>query len=410
MTLRYNGSPINATIDLPGSKSISNRLLILKEVLTAKTEILNLSQSKDTHDLIIAIDTIKNSNNNIIDVGPAGTSMRFLTAFLASKKGEWIISGSERMKERPIKPLVEGLRQLGADISYKEKEGFPPLHIKGKSLRGGTIEIDGSISSQFITALLLSAPLLETDLRIVLKNEMVSWPYIKMTIALLEEFGVNTSVEQNSISVFKRTDKTPILSFSVEADWSSASYWFSIAALSKNSEIRLRGLREKSLQGDSVLLSFYEKLGVKGTFSGDELILKNTGSCVSNFIHDFSGCPDIAQTVAVTCLGLNIPCRLTGLSTLKHKETDRISALKTELEKFDAIVSATENSFEFTPGKFSQGTPIAIETYKDHRMAMSFAPLALKYSSIEIKDPCVVQKSYPEFWEHLRVARVSISE
>jgi 3-phosphoshikimate 1-carboxyvinyltransferase len=409
MLLRYNGQPINVAIDLPGSKSISNRVLILREVLSANTEFHNLSSSRDTLDLVKALHSIKEKNYKVIDVGPAGTSMRFLTAFLATQKGEWTLTGSERMKERPIKPLVEALNQIGAEICYKDKNGYPPLQITGHTLKGGDIEIDGSISSQFITAILLCAILFEKGTRIFLKNKIASWPYIKMTLELLKEFGIPATIDGNSITIANSPLKNYIVpqKYEVEADWSSASYWYSVAALSQDAVIKLNGLRKESLQGDSILPTLYEMLGVSSCFDNNTLVLKRNGNKVTELKYDFSDCPDIAQTVAVTCLGLGISCSLTGLSTLQHKETNRILALKNELEKFGASVSITENSLEFKPGDLSFKKPIEIATYKDHRMAMSFAPLVLVYPSLIIDDLNVVEKSYPSFWEHLGQAGIT---
>jgi len=414
MLLRYNKQPVNVTLNLPGSKSISNRLLILKEIFGNDTmELQNLSPAQDTQDLVKALYQIRANSTNVIDIGHAGTDMRFLTAFLSTQPGNWILTGSQRMKERPVKQLADALRQLGADITYIEKEGFPPININGKKLTGGLIEIDGSISSQFISALLLISPLFEKGLELTIKNNIVSWPYIQMTIDLLSQFGITVKQHDNCLTTTHSKLKTKNLKLFVEPDWSSASYWYSVAALSKNSIIKLPGLTKNSLQGDSVLPAIYDKLGVISEFDDSQLILKNKSDYVSEFEYNFQDCPDIAQTVAVTCLGLGINCHLTGLSTLKQKETDRLIALKNELEKFGAEVTITSNSLSLRSSKLktqnvkSQTLDLKLKTYNDHRMAMAFAPLVFIFGQIEIEDPQVVKKSYPQFWDHLSQAGIS---
>jgi 3-phosphoshikimate 1-carboxyvinyltransferase len=401
MLLRYNKKSVRTHLSLPGSKSISNRLLVLNEVLNLDLKLRNISTSKDTQTL----QTLLKNPSSTLDVGHAGTDMRFLTALLATKQGEWTLTGSERMKERPIRELVNALRSIGADISYLEKEGFPPLKIKGKELNGGKIEIDGSVSSQFVSALALIAPSLSGGLQIELKNNIVSRSYIQMTLDLLKEFGVGVSFVNQTI-VVNGTGPDPVENseYHVESDWSCASYWFSIAALTNASEILLSGLHPQSLQGDSVLCEIYKSFGVSSEFREDILILTSALNKVSSFEYDFTDCPDIVQTIAVTCLGLKIPCRLTGLSTLKNKETDRLVALKNELEKFGAQVKITSDSLELVPAGLSS-KPVKVKTYSDHRMAMSFAPLAF-LTEVEIENAEVVEKSYPEFWQHLSAAGI----
>lgn len=411
MLLRFNYNSDKAIVQLPGSKSISNRLLILNEVLELNLKLQNLSSAKDTQDLIIALNQIKNNKNHVIDIGHAGTDMRFLTALLSTKEGEWTLTGSERMKQRPIKELVDALKQIGAQISYLQNEGFPPLKIIGKKLKGGKVEIDGSVSSQFISALILIAPALENGLEIKIKNEIVSWPYIQMTLDLLKETGVEVSTLLNTIIISAIHPKVEALKtmheLVIESDWSGASYWYSIVALSKNFEITLKGLDQNSSQGDSVLPEIYKSFGISSEFINGNLLLTKKAGRVNYFEYDFTNCPDIAQTVAVTCLGLKIDCRLNGLSTLKHKETDRILALKNELEKFEANVNVTNDSLQIMNSKSDiRNSKFEISTYKDHRMAMSFAPLTLIYDNINIEDPQVVKKSYPEFWEHLKLVGI----
>lgn len=316
------------------------------------------------------------------------------------------------MKQRPVGELVNALRDLSAEIIYLEKENFPPLKIKGKKIKGGKIEIDGSVSSQFISALLLISPTFENGLELTLKNDIVSWPYIQMTIDLLKEFGIEIETSGNLIalttsSIVNRQSSIKI----IESDWSSASYWYSICALSKNSEIKLNYLNEKSLQADSVLPKLYDQLGVTTIFKNGSVLLSNKKTSVKEFNYDFTDCPDIAQTIAVTCFSLGIKATLTGLKTLKLKESDRIVALKTELEKFGASIEITAESlyiFE-TKNKKPETKNLILETYKDHRMAMSFAPLALVFKVLQIKDPEVVSKSYPLFWEDLKSVGFSVN-
>jgi 3-phosphoshikimate 1-carboxyvinyltransferase len=342
--LSYNHNPISIAVDLPGSKSISNRLLVLSEVLELDMKLENISDSNDTSDLIKAIRQIKTKKVNVIDAGEGGTDTRFLAALLSITSGEWILTASDRMKQRPIRELTEALKHLGAEISYPEKEGFIPLKIKGGELKGGSVTINGNISSQFISALLLIAPALKNGLQLHIKGTTVSWPYIQMTIDILKEFGVEVKLHGSQIDVlpFRKTMEKYV--FAVESDWSAASYWYSLLALAPAAHFTLKGLNRISSQGDSVLREIYGQLGVNTEFGNGDVVLTKIPVQTSFFEYDFSSCPDLAQTVAVTCLGLNIPCCLTGLSTLKHKETDRIAALKTELEKFGAMVIATGES------------------------------------------------------------------
>jgi 3-phosphoshikimate 1-carboxyvinyltransferase len=338
------------------------------------------------------------SNADEINIGHAGTAMRFLTAYFSVKEGSQIVlTGSHRMKDRPIKILVEALTSLGANIQYLEKEGFPPLKISGKKLTKDFVEIEGNVSSQYVSALLLIAPTLQNGLKLKFKGEVTSVPYIKMSLQLLAELGIDYVWEGNLITVHP---KPAIFSktVTVESDWSSASYYYSLCALSPNSEITLSSYKKNSLQGDSALATIYENLGVSTEFKENAIILKkklnfNLQPLTLNLIN----APDIAQTIAVTCFGLGIKCYLTGLHTLKIKETDRLVALKTEIEKLGGEVIITDETLLLKPSaKINEN--ISIATYDDHRMAMAFAPLAVKVA-IEIEDPGVVSKSYPTFWE-----------
>ncbi len=395
---------ISTRIELPGSKSISNRLLMIRAISGLPIYFRNLSDSEDTILLAKALGQIQNKKSGTVNINHAGTDMRFLTAHLSVKEGNWIITGSERMKQRPIAELVNALKGLGADISYLEKEGFPPLKINGKKLHGGRIEIDGSISSQYISALMLIAPALGEDLEIILKGNIVSLPYINMTSELLKLFGVYVLFNGKKLVVSPAPFNMLNDQFLVESDWSAASYWFNLAALTNHSEIELNFLDETSLQADSILPEIYSKLGVRTEFIEKGLYLRSKQGTVEEFEFDFTNCPDSAQTIAVTCFGLGIKANLTGLQTLKIKETDRILALKTEFEKLGASVEATGSSLKLIPPKEIIPEQVVIKTYNDHRMAMSFAPLAIKFPGLKIENPDVVNKSYPAFWDDLQQA------
>lgn len=395
---------ITTEIELPGSKSISNRLLMIRAISGLPIHFKHLSDSEDSILLAKALGQVKGKRSATVNINHAGTDMRFLTAFLSIKEGEWIVTGSERMKQRPISELVNALKGLGADITYLEKEGFPPLNIKGKKLRGGRIEIDGSISSQFISALMLIAPALGEELEIILKGNIVSLPYIKMTSELLKLFGVYVVFNGKKITVSPAPFSILNDQFLVESDWSAASYWYNLVALSNGGDVEVKYLDKVSLQADSVLPDIYSKLGVRTEFIDRGVYLRSKEKSVNEFEYDFTNCPDIAQTIAVTCFGSGIKAHLTGLQTLKIKETDRIFALKTELEKLGAVVEATDNSLRIEPPREFIQKDFSISTYHDHRMAMSFAPLAFKFSSLRIEDPDVVDKSYPAFWDDLQQA------
>ncbi|RZP04123.1 MAG: 3-phosphoshikimate 1-carboxyvinyltransferase [Flavobacteriales bacterium] len=386
------------SVNLPGSKSESNRLLILKKIYP-NISLLNLSNCDDTLTLRKAIE----EKNQIVDVHHAGTAMRFLTAFFASKKDvEFTLTGSKRMQERPIKILVDTLRAIGADISYIKNNGFPPLKIKGKELISNSISIDANISSQYISALMLIAPSLNKGLKITLRNNITSIPYIKMTLELLSRIGVFCSLTDNIIEIAS-TKKINDIKVNIESDWSSASYYYSLVALSDHLEITLKTFRKDSIQGDSKVVDVYKKLGVETIFNetANSITLKKNGKKVNNFLKlNLIETPDIAQTIAVTCFGLGISCELMGLKTLKIKETDRLLALKIELQKLGAEITITDKSLRLKPTK-TIAKNIVIETYQDHRMAMSFAPLYLKVPII-INNPNVVSKSYKTFWEDLQ--------
>tara|TARA_R110000787_G_scaffold276239_7_gene385120 strand:- start:785 stop:2014 length:1230 start_codon:yes stop_codon:yes gene_type:complete len=388
---------ITKDVFISGSKSESNRLLILQQ-LFSKISIENLSDSDDTHHLQHALTT----NDSDINIGHAGTAMRFLTAFFATQNNRTVIlSGSERMHNRPIKILVDSLRDLGAEISYVDKEGYPPLKITGKELTEDKVQINGNVSSQYISALLLIASSLPKGLTVELIGEITSIPYINMTLSLLNQLGIETHFEGQIIQVKTLPNLKP-QTLVVESDWSSASYFYSIAALSDiGSVIRLSSYKKESLQGDSVLANIYTHFGVETTFEGNTILLKKVRESNNELlILDLNKAPDIAQTIAVTCFGLGIACDLSGLHTLKIKETDRLVALQVELTKLGATISVTNDSLHLVSTSEITSN-ISIETYNDHRMAMAFAPLALRVP-IEILDADVVTKSYRNFWEDLQ--------
>ena len=384
----------NAVVTISGSKSESNRLLILQQLYPNLT-LENISDSDDSKHLTNAL----NSKDELIDIGHAGTAMRFLTAYFAAKEGrEVVLTGSERMQNRPIKILVDALRSLGAAIEYEDKDGYPPLRIKGKKLGKNTAQINGNVSSQYISALLLMAPSLEKGLEIELLGDITSRPYLEMTLTLLKKLGISATFIGNHIKVeSKKTiaDKTIV----VESDWSSASYFYSLVALSEiGASIKLASYREKSLQGDSCLAGIYKELGVETTFQEHSIILKKISIHYSELLTlDLKSAPDIAQTIAVTCFGLGVACDLTGLHTLKIKETDRLVALDNELSKLGATIIITNRSLHLKIAA-AINKNCSIPTYHDHRMAMAFAPLALKVP-ITIEEAEVVTKSFTSFWE-----------
>lgn len=388
-------------IKLPSSKSISNRLLLLNALSYSPYEIKNLSDSDDTRVML----EVLNSNGNVFDIGAAGTSMRFLTAFLSKVVGEWVLTGSERMKQRPIGILVDALRKLGARIEYEEKEGYPPLRIFGSALQGGDLTLPGNISSQYISALLMIAPQVENGLTIHLEGEIISRPYIDLTLALMEEYGVKGIWQDERTIIIPEANYRP-KQMSVEGDWSAASYWYEIVALNPGLEVTLQGLRKDSLQGDSKVKDIFSDLGVRSDFTKRGLKLSFSGSVPDRYTYDFSDQPDLAQTVVTTCCLLGVPFAFTGLQTLKIKETDRINALIRELGKMGFRLKTNNvDTLEWDGAKTQvPDKTIETETYKDHRMAMAFAPSASRVSRIIIRDAGVVTKSYPSFWDDIKKA------
>ena len=392
---------IQGSIQLNGSKSISNRVLIIDAICKHQLKMENLSNADDT----IAMQQLLLSKESVLDAGAGGTTYRFLTAFLATQEGrEVVLTGSERMQLRPIKILVDALKQLGADISYENNDGFPPLRIRGKKLKGGKISLPADTSSQYITALLLIAPTLEEGLELELIGTIVSVPYIKMTLKIMEYFGVQTVFSGNNIKVENGTYIPK--PFFVEGDWSAASYFYSIAILSEHATIELKGLTNQQIQGDSIIETIAKRFGVETTYNENAIILnKKRQPAIELYEFDFIECPDLAQTVLAFCGALQTEMHCNGLQTLRIKETDRIAALDNELQKL-GLASLTEidsNNWQLLPTKLTTHDTVltSISTYEDHRMAMAFAPLALKLNKITIEEPSVVTKSYPMFWKDI---------
>lgn len=399
---------IEGEIDLPASKSISNRVLLLNALCATPGRLSNLAQCDDTDAVLSAL---AQPDASEVNIGAAGTAMRFLTAYFATREGrEVVIDGTERMRQRPIGVLVDALRQLGADIEYVEAEGYPPLKITGTRLHGGALTVSGSVSSQYITAILLIAPVIG-GITLTIEGEVMSRPYIDMTLALMARYGVKAEWRENVIHV--PAGEYTALDFTVEADWSAASYWWAMQAIVPQSRITLKGLEPQSLQGDSRIAELMSQMGVTGNWCGRYLDLRSNGGvgcCCSTFA-DLSGTPDIAQTLVVMLCLMGRPFRITGLRTLRIKETDRLEALRTELRKLGYVVKVEGDDaiswhFETTAAEASPH----ISTYHDHRMAMAFAPAAIRFPGLIIDDAQVVIKSYPLFWEHLRQAGFKIEE
>jgi len=404
LKLQQKQPNLNGTVRITGSKSESNRLLLLQS-LFGNFEIKNLSNSEDSDMMQQALA----SNEKTVDIHHAGTAMRFLTAYFAAYEGrETLLTGSSRMQERPIGLLVNALNSLGADITYLKNEGFAPLLIKGKKLAQNKVALEANVSSQYISALMMVGASMPNGIEIELIGKITSVPYIEMTRSLLTQLGIKSTFEGQTIHVEPVTS-VEVKEMVVESDWSSASYYYSLAALCDSAELKLSSYKKNSLQGDSALAEIYTELGVETTFLENEILLKKTKAPKSKRVSfDLANSPDIAQTIAVTCYGLGIGCELTGLHTLKIKETDRLEALKAELAKLGAGITVTNDSLHLKPGTNYQGD-VTIKTYQDHRMAMAFAPMALRVP-IVFEDAEVVNKSYPDYWNDLKSLGFEISE
>lgn len=433
MTYNISGEKLltEAVIDLPASKSLSNRALILKALCEGNCHLTHLSDCDDTRVMLQAFEQTLDTqlSTTTIDIGAAGTSMRFLTAYFAQKEGsDVIMTGTARMKERPIAILVDALRELGADISYEEKEGFPPLRIKGKKLKGGELTIDGGTSSQYISAIMMIAPRLEEGLTLHLSGQLTSRPYIEMTRQMMREFGATTEwIDEQTLSIAHQTYTAK--AYEVESDWSAASYWYEILTLgngfAQSPRYLLKGLKKNSLQGDSRVKDFFAELGIRTVFTKDGAQiwhLKEDSSFYAEnndqeweepekLTWDLSDQPDLAQTLITTCCQMGYPFDITGLHTLRIKETDRIAALQTELAKFGYMVEVEGDDRMTYDGKDKSANFVGaiVDTYHDHRMAMAFAPLGICQQTY-IDNPEVVSKSYPTYWEDLRSAGFTVTE
>ena len=403
-----------AMVSLPASKSISNRALIIYALSGGRQLPENLSDCDDTQVILDALRYMPEE----INIKAAGTAMRFMTAYLSVMRGTHVLTGTERMKQRPIGILVDALKKLGADISYEGKEGYPPLRITGQKLEGGELEIEGNVSSQYISALLMIGPVLKKGLELKLTGDIISRPYIDLTLWMMREYGADadwTSADTITVKHKPYVNRD----YMIENDWSGASYWYEILALSDNREAQvvLNGLKDGSKQGDSVIKYIFSLLGVKTVFQSktsgqpQNVTLKRNGHCVPRLDYDFVNSPDLAQTVIVTCAALNIPFHFKGLATLKIKETDRIAAMKREMRKLGYVLHDRNDCELFWDGERCEPSmEEGIDTYNDHRMALSFAPFAMKADGLIINNPQVVTKSYPCFWQSLREAGFEIEE
>ena len=400
---------VNGTVVLNGSKSIANRALIIRALTNEPFEISNLSNADDT----TILDDLLKSDDDVLDAGAGGTTFRFLTAYLATQAGrEVVLTGSERMQQRPIRLLVNALNTLGADISYEKHEGFPPLRIKGRKLKGGKVSIPADTSSQYISALLMIGPTLSEGLELQLEGEIVSLPYILMTLNLMRYFGAECSMEGNTICV--KESPYQARPFFVEADWSAASYFYSIVMLADEADIQLEGLSEDSIQGDAVIARLLAPWVHTEYGQHTVRLTKTSAADINTFRYDFLECPDLGQTVVAALAAKKIDAELSGLKTLLIKETDRVAALDNELRPYGVTFSGSvdANLWKLSARQFNPAPAQipAIQTYEDHRMAMSFAPLALVTGEMHIDEPNVVTKSYPAYWNDLRLLGFEVSE
>ena len=394
---------ISGSINLEASKSISNRLLIIRELCDNKFNIENLSNAKDTRILTKILNDFKSQKD--IDCEDAGTALRFSLAFLATKDGNWVVSGSKRMHERPIKPLIDCLLELGTEIKYLNKNGFPPIEIKGGELKSKKLIIKGNISSQFISALLMIAPKLENGIHLEIVSKVLSKPYIKMTLELMSEFGINYSWKNNLIKIEKQSYIGKKMM--VENDWSAASFWYSFVALSKNGKIEISKLNKSSIQGDSILSEIFSNLGVKTSFKKNSIILSRNSKSVKELNLDLSNYPDLGLPLIVTCAGLGIKAHLKGLKNLQIKESKRLEVIQKELKKFNINTQIDNSSISIKENQKIEQPNSIIDCHNDHRISMSIAPLSMKINSISFENKNVVNKSYPDFWKDLEIAGIS---
>jgi 3-phosphoshikimate 1-carboxyvinyltransferase len=408
--IRKKDKTLKGTVGLTSSKSISNRVLIIRALCGKQFSISNLATANDTK----LLQELLNSTDEIINAEDAGTTFRFLTAFLAQKPGEWTLTGTQRMKERPVGILVDALRSFGAEISYTEKENFPPVKISGRKLQGGKLNMNSSMSSQFISALLLIAPTLEEGLDLKLAGEIFSRPYIELTLSLMNQFGIQSEWNENIISV-KHEEYRPS-EIIIENDWSAASYWYEMAALSDDVDLILKGLNQNSFQGDSAIVNIMEQFGIRTEFVQDVIRITKKNipgiEASSIFKHNFQSHPDLFPSIAVTCAALNMNADFTGVQNLRIKESNRLESVQSQLKKIGINSEISDFGFRIsdTLRNKPDSSALLFQTYNDHRLAMSFAPLAIKYGSVEIENPEVVKKSYPEFWDDLRSVGFLVEE
>jgi 3-phosphoshikimate 1-carboxyvinyltransferase len=420
ITLTRNSRSVKGTIHLTGSKSECNRALVIEALSNGKVKVENISDAADTVTLLGVLSQksevesqksvasgLPTQDLRLVNIGPAGTAMRFLTAYFTLQDEEVVLTGSERMKQRPIGVLVNTLRQLGADIDYVENEGFPPIKIKGNLTQlSAKVSIKGDISSQYITALLLIAARLPLGLELHIEGDLTSRPYVEMTLAMLQTAGIQHTWNDNVIAITNQDFVET--SLHVEPDWSAASYWYAIAALADEAELFLPGLTQYSLQGDSVITEIMANFGITSQFKDGGVYLQKEAKPLSRKIFDLKECPDLAQTIIVVCAALGHEATFTGLETLKIKETDRVKALQNELAKIGVKLIEKGQVYKLDCSKKFIPERIFVNTYDDHRMAMAFAPLALLINEVEIEDAQVVEKSYPAFWQDLE--KIGIGE
>lgn len=405
LTLRHPSKVIQGTVQLTGSKSESNRALIIRALSRGTVSVENLSAAADTvimnNALSLAEKAHETGNTTTIDIGPAGTAMRFLTSYLNLVKGNFILTGTERMQQRPIGILADALQTLGANIAYAKNAGFPPLKIEGgMTQQQRNVKIQGHVSSQYLSSLLLIAPSLEEGLILEIQGELTSRPYVTMTLNMLQEAGVSHKWIAQTIEIAPQ--KFQPTTIYVEPDWSAASYWYAIVALSEKGEVVLPGLKAHSLQGDIAIVDIMTHFGVASSFQEDGLHITKVNKGSDKVLFDFKECPDLAQTIVALAAGIRRNISITGVETLKIKETDRLAALKNEIEKFGATIVADGETYHVHTQNTYVPENVTFETYEDHRMAMAFAPLALVFDQVTINEPDVVEKSYPDFWSHLQ--------
>ena len=400
---------LNGRIKLSASKSISNRMLVINELSGGSVRLHNVSDCDDTAVMLRAL----SERGPVTDIMAAGTAMRFLTALFAATESETVLTGTERMRHRPIHVLVDALRQLGANIIYVGEEGFPPLRITGHSLKGGSVSLPGNVSSQYVSALLMVAPLFEEGLEMSLTGEVLSRPYIDMTVSLMRRFGAEVECGDKNGELCFKVSRGRYCGgdFTVENDWSAASYYYELLALAEEGEVELEGLFEDSLQGDSCIRGLFEPLGVATSFESGRAVLKKAPRTIERYERDLGHCPDLAQTMVATCCAMGVPFCFSGLQSLRIKETDRLAALRTELLKMGYVIEEREGSILEWSGKRVEAQPaVSVDTYEDHRMAMSMAPCACVCGGLTVNDAGVVGKSYLRYWDDIRKLGVEAEE